>query len=120
MPGFPSRYKTFTPEGYAELRFQLRVNPTNAELITLAGPYQEPDARAKFGAALVQAYAGAKVEAYDRTFDFSTAEAALATIEAVDLPDDLQAWLRNAPCDVAIREREYITKNYQEFSPIGK
>lgn len=116
---FPSRYKTFTPEGYAELCFQLRVNPTNAELITLAGPYKEPEERAKFGAALVQAYAGAIVEGYGRTFDFSTAEAAIATLEAPDLPDDLQTWLRNAPADVALREREYITKNYREFSPVG-
>lgn len=125
---FPARFKTFAPEGYADLSFQIRVNPTNAELMTLvrgsvpetadnedakAREKAKAQARATFGKALMQAYAGAKVEAYGVLFDFSTPDAALATMELDGIPDDLAHWLRNAPVDVVLAEREAITKNYR-------
>jgi hypothetical protein len=125
---FPARFKKFTPEGYPDLVFQIRVNPTNAELMALVRGAQpdisaddDEDARSRareaarqaFGHALVAAFAGAKVEAYGATFDFTTPEKALDTMKMDEIPDDLAHWLRNAPVDVVIQERESITKNYR-------
>jgi hypothetical protein len=112
--GFPARFRTFTPEGYDDLGLKIQVNPTNDELLFLAGPIPEDAGeRTRFGAALARSYDHAKIEAYGVTFDFSTPEAALATLDNGQIPDDLQYWLRNAPVEVVIREREHITKNYR-------
>ncbi len=110
--GFPARFKTYTPEGYADVALQIRVNPTSAELSRLALGATTDEDRPLLGAALMAAYAGGKVEAYGVSLDFSTVDAALATIDNDALPDDLRYWLRNAPVDVAIEERTLITKNY--------
>lgn len=112
MGEFPARFKTFTPEGYADLSFQIRVNPTNAEIVRLAAGYTA-DTRAEYGAALVKAYCGATVGGYGTVFDFSTAEDALKTLEDDALPDDLRHWLRSAPVDVALQERDAITSKYR-------
>jgi hypothetical protein len=124
---FPTRYRELTLDTYPDLKgLRVRLNPTQAELNALAdGPTFEPsedetetanrreDARRAFGAALVQAYAGGKVEAYGVVLDFSTADAALATLENDALPGDLIWALRNAPIDLPIGERLAISKKLQ-------
>ena len=130
---FPARFKKYGPEGYPDLSFQIQVNPTTTELAALARmgyvaqtapadataeerkaiEAQNAKARTEYGAALVKAYAGATVGAYGAVFDFSTAEAAIVTLENETMPDDLRYWLKSAPADVAIMERDLITKNYR-------
>ena len=126
---FPSRYRELELEGYTDLKgLRVRVNPTQRELVLLAeGATFEPgetetetaerkqNARSAFGAALVTAYAGAKVECYGVVLDFSTADAALATIESEDLPSDLRYALRNAPVDMALAEQQDISKKLQRL-----
>lgn len=107
---FEPRYRTFSPEEYGDLKLPIWVNPTNAELVALFQGVVEGK-REDFGRLIVQTYRGVKVEAYDATFDFSSPDKALETLEDEKLPEDLRYWLRNAPMEAVIRERESLVKN---------
>ena len=120
MGVFPNRYRRCTPPNYPDLTLSVLANPTGALYQTLLfGDASTPESTSEIGAALVQAYAGAKVDAYGMTFDFSTADAAMATIGNDALPFDLRVWLRNAPNDLVAYERDEATKNFHRSLTIG-
>jgi len=111
---FEPRYRTFEPETYPDVKLPIWVNPTNKQLIDLyRGPVVDgdDDGREAFGQLIVQAYRGAKIDVQGVTLDFSSPLAALATLENETLPDDLRYWLRNAPMEAIVREREFLVKN---------
>ena len=113
MGAFPNRYRRCTPPNYPDLTLSVLANPIGTLYQALLfGDASTPESAASLGDALVQAYAGARVEAYDMTFDFSTADAAIATINNDELPFDLRVWLRNAPNDLVAYERDEATKNF--------
>lgn len=92
----------------AEQREQLQ-----ARAVTIEAEVDAARARARlaYGAMLAQVYHGRRYSAYGLDFDFSTAEAAAATMEREDLPEDAKEWLRGLP-DLALDAyREHIRKN---------
>jgi hypothetical protein len=111
---FPKRYRRARPPEYDDLTFRLLANPTGALYDTLLmGDASTPERKQELGSALVEAYGGETVEGYGMTFDFSNADAAIATITAEQIPVDLRAWLRNAPIDIVAYERDEIAKNFR-------
>ena len=110
---FPKRFITAVCPEYPELKFQLLANPTGQLYDTLIRGHTSDDEAARaLAAALVEAFAGARVEGYNVTLDFSTVDGALAVLRNEDLPVDLRAWIRNAPIDVVTWQREQIEKNW--------
>ena len=109
---FPRIYENQTCplDGYEAYTFRVLVNPTGAEktdwfygnlgtegcaaCAALDGYCPEcQTARERMGRAAVAFYGQTKVAG----FDFSTPEAALATLAQDDLPDELLAWLYMLP-----------------------
>jgi hypothetical protein len=105
---FPKRVLNVSPPEYDDLAFDIHANPTGADITALCAVDD-----ATLGAALVKAYGGVKADGYGVTFDFSTPEAAMQTIQNPDLPADLRFWLRNAPLDVVDYVREDVTKKFK-------
>lgn len=111
---FPKRYRGARPPEYDKLTFRLLANPTGALYNTLLmGDANTSERKQELGSALVEAYGGETVEGYGMTFDFSTADAAIAMVTSEDIPVDLRAWLRNAPLDIVAYERDEIAKNFR-------
>lgn len=112
IEGFPRVTRTVQPEGYDGLVFTLVVNLSGATFDALL---TDGDS---FGAALVTAYCGQCIEWHGYTFDFSTPEAARATLADPDLPIDLRWWLRNAPIEAIDVYLEQLRKNFRRsFEP---
>lgn len=117
---FPSRFRKAVCPGYPEAEFRLFANPNGALYdALLMGDTSTPESTAKLGAALQEAFGADKVEAYGVVFDFSTPEAAIATIQAEGTPIDLRAWLRNAPIDVVSYERDEARSKLAASFEIG-
>jgi hypothetical protein len=122
--------------GYDGLAVQVLANPTGKEwrefLTTGTGvdPFLERDdgetaeawlarldasrieRRARFGAVLATLYGH---QAYG-PLDFTTAEAALATVEHDDIPDELVSWLMEIPSAIHDRRIEAMQKKYRQPS----
>lgn len=114
MATFPKRYVLASCPEYPDAKFRLLVNPSGrlwADL--LVGSLADATSAAALGGALVEAYAGGTVEAYDIMFDFSTPEQAIATIKNEDIPADLRFWLRNAPAGIVDEICRDIEKNWR-------
>lgn len=111
---FPQRFRRAKCPNYEEAEFRILANPDGALYdALLTGDAATPENAHALGAALQQAYGGAKVEAYGETFDFSNPDAAIATIQNPALPIDLRAWLRNAPIDLVTFEREELGNSFR-------
>jgi hypothetical protein len=143
MPTFPRLYTTEACplDGYEALSFRVLLNPTGAEKedwafghvgITGCADCQAArngagkktgqvycatctEARARFGRALVTVYGTSAVAG----FDFSSPDAALQTIEAADIPDELLGWLYTMPGAVWQQRRDDIAKKLKERSTAG-
>lgn len=92
---------------------------------TVAAEAERDRLRLVYGALLVRAYGGQRAEAYGWTFDFSTPEAALATVESKELPLDLRHWFRRAPCGAVQAELDEmqddgLKKSFQRRTTPGK
>jgi hypothetical protein len=97
-----------SPE-YPDLVLPIRVNPTVNKLLAMIGAVDDEE----LGQLLAEAFNFAVVEAYGVTFDFSTPEAAAATLTNPDLPADLRFWIRNAPIEVVEWVREDTAKKFR-------
>lgn len=130
---FPKRYITATPDNYPDLSIAILSNPTGKLLGDLLAPgypdqgdadddlsKQRQAQRLRLGAALVEAYNGAVVEAYGVRLDFSSPAAAVDTLFLPDLPDDLAYWLRNAPIEVGPATRPDLGKSFRSSSAPGR
>lgn len=111
---FPQRFRRAACPNYAEAEFRVLANPDGKLYdALLTGDASTPERARELGAALQQAYGGAIVEAYGVTFDFSTPDASIETIQNPALPIDLRAWLRNAPIDLVTFEREELGNSFR-------
>lgn len=121
--GYPAITRTISPEGYGDLVFTMVVNLSVADFTLLVVGYdtisetdgeaeqaKKRDQRLRYGAALSRAFSG---RAYPYGLDFTTPEAALATLERQDLPLDLRFWLNNAPAEAAEVYLEGLRKNFR-------
>ena len=117
-----------TPEQEAEAeRLTAEVQTLTAEVkeMTAAAEAEQQRLRLVYGALLARAYAHTRFDAYGFTFDFSTAEAALATVESKELPLDLRRWFRLAPAGAVEAELEEmmdggLKKSFQPRTTPGK
>lgn len=113
MP-FPKRFAACAHPEYPDAVFRILANPPGAlyDALLMGTTATDEDA-AKLGAAMQEAYGGATVEAYGVVFDFSTPAAAVTTLQHEATPVDLRAWLRSAPIDLVVYEREELGKNFR-------
>lgn len=116
----PRRLVSCGHPNYPELAVSVLANPTGALFEQLlSGSTQDGEQGAVLGAALADAYDRMRYEVYGLVLDFTTAEAALATIKSPDLPDDLAQWLRNVPIELVLLERDEYAKNFRAFLQRG-
>ena len=116
---FPKRYVSAICPEYPELKFQLLANPDGVLFGHYFGDVTDAAAAAIVGPAMVEAYAGGRIEGYGVVLDFSTADAAIETLRREELPMDLRTWMRNAPIDIVQHQRSEIEKNFQRSLMIG-
>lgn len=118
---FPKRLRSAKHPDYPEAVFSVLANPTGKLYdALLMGDTSTDENSQALGAALVEAYAGGKVEAYGVTFDFSTPAAAILTLKDERIPIDLRVWLRNAPTDLVAYEREDFDAKRRASFDLGK
>lgn len=122
--------------GYTDLAVQVLANPTGKEWreFLTTGTGMDPlltrndgesnadwaaraeasrtERRARFGAILATLYGR---QAYG-PLDFTTAEAALATIEHDDLPDEIVSWLMEIPISIHDQRIEAMQKKLRQPS----
>lgn len=110
--GYPKVIKTVAVEGYDGLLLSVVVNLTGAEWAGLGASYDDAT-RAEFGRLLCKAYDGRRYEYGGNVLDFSTPEAALATLEAPELPLDLRIWVRNVPWEAINAYLEGLRGNFK-------
>ena len=144
MSAFPRIYENVTCplDGYEAITMRVLVNPTGATINdwlyghlgvpfcpdcdtvnTDDGPLAGPkaycaacsQARGRFGRALSAAYAESRVPG----LDFSTLEAALATLDGDDVPDDFVGWLLSFAPALWKERKESIKKKLPGFSTSG-
>lgn len=103
---FTKRFVKVASPDYPDAIFDLLANPLGKlfDALLIGGD--------DLGAALVEVYGGGKVEAYGVVFDFSAPDTAMATLNHPDIPADLRYWLRNAPLDLVLHERDRVSKNF--------
>jgi hypothetical protein len=131
MP-IPTIYENMSPDRYESLVFRVLTNPSSAiwndwnagytgrpggcpECRAVRESTGDPtahcpacqEARERLGRALHAFYGQSAVS----DLDFSTPEAALATYERQDLPDDLIFWLSMLPLSIVDKRRGDLLKN---------
>ena len=111
---FPKRYRGARPPGYEDLTFQVLANPTGVLFQRYFGDAGTEEGAADLGAALSEAYNGARVEGYGVVLDFSTPTGAIDAVTSASLPIDLRNWIRNAPIEIVSYERDEVTKNFRD------
>lgn len=114
IEGYPKVIKTVAVEGYDGLVLNVVVNLSGAEWDTLIRNYTESDeARAAFAAVLAKAYDYRVYDFGGLALDFSTPDAAMATLTNPALPMDLQVWLRNVPWEAVNLYLEGLRGNFK-------
>lgn len=111
---FPKRFVRVSHPDYPDAVFHVLANPIGSlyDALLMGNTATDEDA-AKLGRAMQEAFAGETVEAYGVVFDFTTPTAAAATLQNEAIPVDLRTWLRNAPIDLVVYEREETAKNFR-------
>jgi len=106
--GYPKVIKTVAVEGYDGLLLSIVVNLSGAEFEALVGNDDDT-----LGPALVTAYNGGVYQVGGAVLDFSSPEAALATLRSPSLPMDLRYWVRNAAIEAIDVHLEGLRGNFR-------
>lgn len=102
--------------GYEHVELQVLLNPTKATWHDWSeANLSTADGRTAYGRALHAFYGTSETAG----LDFSTPEAALATIERDDVPDELVWWLLSLPDHIVERRRTLIREQLPKSFATG-
>lgn len=103
-------------EQYADLRLRVLLNPSKAQWQAFLDALQTTADPAAVGRALHTFYGTTPAE---DGWDFSSPQAAQATLDQDDMPDEVAYWLLQLPFEITRRRRELLAKTLgASFAPI--